>query len=392
MTLLGLTLVGLTTVFFVYAYVVYPAILALWASLTERGSGADSDPPFEWPTLHVSLAAYNEEAQIRGALEALLATDYPADRRRVLVISDASTDRTDDIVLEYAEQGVELLRLPSRGGKTAAENAGAKHVDADIVLNTDASTRLLPESVKQLVRVFADPTVGVASGRNRSVGAEGSSSNLGETAYVGYEMGVRSLETRTGSIVGASGCFYAIRSELHLEPLPEFLSRDFASALVAAEHGYRSVSVDDAVCLVPRTGSLRTEFRRKRRTMARGLETLWFKRRLLNPFCYRSFAWKLFSHKLCRWLASLFLPLGIIGLALLAWGSTWPRAVLAPLSLWIVLGLAALLWPASRRPPRIIAICGYVLLGSVAAVLAWAQALRGERGAIWEPTRRSQIG
>src|SRR5690606_27846349 len=122
------------------------------------------------------------------------------------------------------------------------------------------------------------------------------------SGYVGYEMWIRDLETRVAGIIGSSGCYYAIRPELHRLPLPEALSRDFSSALHAREHGYRAVSVPQATCAVPRGTSLKKEYRRKVRTITRGMQTLWYKRHLLDPVRYGSFAWMLWSHKICRWM------------------------------------------------------------------------------------------
>jgi cellulose synthase/poly-beta-1,6-N-acetylglucosamine synthase-like glycosyltransferase len=193
-----------------YAFVAYPLLLALLARV--RGPGVpEVGDPHPWPTVTISLPAYNEERQIRGALDALLALDYPAERRRVLVVSDGSTDGTDGIVAAYADRGVELIALAERRGKTAAEAAAAGAIDTDLVLNTDASIRLHPASLKALVRALEDPTVGVASGRDVSVGdGDADDANEGERGYVGYEMTVRALETRVGGIVGASGSCYAI--------------------------------------------------------------------------------------------------------------------------------------------------------------------------------------
>jgi cellulose synthase/poly-beta-1,6-N-acetylglucosamine synthase-like glycosyltransferase len=289
---------------------------------------------------------------------------------------------------EFSAQGVELIRLPKRAGKTAAENAATAHLRGDIVVNIDATARPAHDALKALVGVFADQTVGVASARDVSTGSSGEETNSGESGYVSYEMRVRALETRLGSIVGASGCCYAIRRELYEAQFPEALSRDFASALIALEHGQRAVSVDDAVCAVPRAHSLDHEFRRKVRTMHRGLETLWFKRQLLNPVRYGRYALMLFSHKLCRWLVSLTLPGAIIGLGIL--GATWAVGA------WM-LGAAVAILVASaialRRPHasgvlRRLALPSYVLMASAAGVVAWWEAFRKERQPIWEPTRR----
>ncbi len=369
-----------------YAYLGYPALLKLMSRLRRRALQVDE--PAEWPRISITVPAYNEERAIAATLDALLAADYPADRRQVLVVSDASTDRTDEIVRGYADRGVELLRVPVRAGKTAAENAAQQHLRGDIVVNTDASVRIAADALKPLIARFSDPTVGVASGRDVSVARLDRDANLGESGYVGYEMWLRDLETRVGSIVGASGCFYAIRKPLHLTFFPSALSRDFACALIARERGYRAVSVSEAVCFVPRIPSLRQEYRRKVRTLTRGLETLWYKRALLNPFRYGLFAWMLASHKLVRWLAPW--GLALTGLAWL-WLALALRSVVGTLVLVVPLLFAAAgwVWPEGRSAPRIVAVPAYLVSGIVAALDAWLRALRGQLNPVWEPTRRS---
>jgi cellulose synthase/poly-beta-1,6-N-acetylglucosamine synthase-like glycosyltransferase len=374
----------------VYAYVAYPLLLKLLAP-------ARRDPPSvpgndSWPFITVTVPCYNEERSIRDTIEALLAVDYPADRRQILVISDASSDDTDNIVREFATRGVELLRLETRRGKSAAENAAGPVARGEIIVNTDATIRILPGALKCLVRAFADPKIGVASGRDVSVASVSDASSItaasGESGYVGYEMNIRALETGVRSIVGASGCFYGIRASLYDSKFPENLSRDFASALMAEEHGYRAVSVSDAVCLVPQTKSLQSEFRRKIRTMARGLQTLWFKRHLLNPFTHGAFAWMLFSHKLCRWLVYPALPVAAIALIVAAVHSRAWLAVLIVSIIGALIGIIGMRWPASRPAPRAVRIAGFALASNLAGVLAWLQVLRNRRLAVWEPTRR----
>jgi cellulose synthase/poly-beta-1,6-N-acetylglucosamine synthase-like glycosyltransferase len=385
-TSLGFVLLAIPFALFAYAYLIYPMLLQAMAAL--RPSSVPAGDPPEWPTISISLPAYNEEQSIRETLLSLLRIDYPTDRRQILVISDASTDRTDEIVREFAKQGVSLLRLPARAGKTAAENAAAPHLSGDIVVNTDATIRIPPGSLKPLIRAFQDPSVGVASGRDVSIGRFDQESNRAESGYVGYEMWLRSLETRAGTIVGASGCFYAIRRSLVSSLFPEALSRDFASPLRARAAGYRTVSVHEAVCLVPRTTSLRSEFRRKIRTMARGLETLWYQRALMNPLRYGRFAWMLWSHKLCRWLVHLTLPLGIVGLMLLGGQFLWARLALLLTLLLLVAGAVAVRWPEEKAIPGPLGLAGFVVAVNIAALLAWWKALRGEENPIWEPTRR----
>lgn len=392
MITLGLVLVGISIALPVYTYLGYPGLLWIAGLTRDRSALSPGATPEEWPQVSVSLPAYNEESAIRETLESWLSVDYPSDKLQIVVISDASTDRTDEIVSGFAHRGVELLRLESRSGKTAAENAAVRHLRGDVVVNTDASVRVRQEALKQLVLSLQDPQVGVASGRDVSVGPHSPADNVGEAGYVGYEMWVRRLETLTGGIIGASGCLYAIRPELHQVPVPPGLSRDFASALIACEYGLRAVSVEGAICLVPRAQSLRAEYRRKVRTMARGLATLWFKRRLMNPFRYGGFAFKLISHKLCRWLTPVAVPLSITGIGLLALDSSLALALFLIALLGLATGVVGLLWPEDRPRPHAITVAGYALGANVAALVAWVRALRGgQTSGIWEPTRRPGI-
>jgi len=383
---IGYALVLVPVALFVYALFVYPAILWLLSRLAPAPR-TWGDPPV-WPSVTILVPAYNEEESIAGTLESLLALDYPADRREIVVMSDASTDRTDEIVAGFASRGVRLVRMPVRKGKTAAENHTLKLVTSDVVVNTDATIRIPAGSLRPLLRVFQDPTIGAASGRDVSVGDITAEGNAGEGGYVGYEMSVRALETRLGGIIGASGCLYAIRRRLVDTAFPEALSRDFASPLRARLLGTRTVSVDEALCIVPRTRSLQAEYRRKIRTMLRGLNTLWYMRALMNPFTYGRFAWMLVSHKLVRWLGFLTLPLAPIGMLLLAPTQPW-AAVLAVLgTLGLAAGVLALRAPEDRKLPRPLATAGFAVASAVAGFIAWQKFFQRTSAATWEPTRR----
>src|SRR5437762_18630 len=377
--------------FCLYTYVGYPTLLKLVGSL--RRAPRRTAPPAEWPSISITIPVHNEAEVIAGTLERILELDYPAERRQILVVSDASSDGTDKIVSGLADRGVELLRLPERRGKTAAENAARAHLRGTIIVNTDASVRIALQALKPLVAAFADPTVGVASGRDVSVARVGAEANAGESTYVGYEMWVRDLETRVSGIVGASGCLYAIRAELHRQLVPEDLRRDVGAALLARRRGYRAVSVPEAICFVPRGASLRQEYRRKVRTMARGLRTLWWLRGLLDPLRWGRFAWMLASHKLCRWVVPWALLGAVAALAGLATGEGrgWSRGVLAGLAVVAGLGAAGWWWPEGKRPPRLLALAAYLFAGNVAALHAWLLALQGGRTAVWEPTRRGAV-
>lgn len=389
--LLSLGLVLLGVFFFFYTYFGYPVILTVLARL--KGKRPSEPPSFasHWPTLSISVPVFNEENQIGGLLHSLLALDYPKERLQILIVSDGSTDRTNEIVESFVPDGIELLSLPERGGKTRAETAAAERLKGEIVVNTDASIRIDPSALKPLIEKFADPAVGLASGRDVSVAAGGERTNVGETGYVGYEMWIRDLETSVKGIVGASGCFYAIRSDLHRAPLPGDLSRDFAAALVAIENGYRSVSVPEAVCYVPRTTSLRREYRRKVRTIARGMKTLAYKRRLLSPARTGIYAWMLLSHKVLRWALPYFGIAAFLGLCVLARNQPWALASLGGCLAFLALAGTGWLFADRARMPRVFSVPAFILAGNLAAAHAFFRFLRNAPTAMWEPTRRNAI-
>ncbi|HKR09494.1 MAG TPA: glycosyltransferase [Gemmatimonadaceae bacterium] len=371
----------------IIAYAIYPA--ALWVvTLRRKDTGAGVQPK-TWPTLTITVPVYNAASSIELTLSALLALDYPKDRLQILVISDASNDGTDAIVQSFADRGVELLRMPVRRGKTVAENAALSVSRGDILVNVDSTILVPPDSLKKLIAPFADPTIGVASGRDVSVGDQNKTATHAESRYVGYEMWVRDLETRAGSIVGASGCFYAARRSIHEANLPAGLSWDFASALNAQAERYRSISVREAICYVPRTAQIRTELKRKARTMARGLSTLFYYRELMNPRQHGWFAVALICHKLLRWIPYLLAPAAYIALGTLAAFDPVAMSLFVLVTIGVLLGITGIRW-RRRAAPRVIALAGFLLAVFSAGFLAWYYALLDEPLATWEPTTRPQ--
>lgn len=379
-----------------YSYAAYPLLLLAASRWRGRASPVRAESPAQWPRISITLPAYNAARTIRPVLESLVRVDYPADRRQVLVVSDGSTDGTDDIVREFASQGVELLRVEGRLGKTEVENRAFGSLTGDIVVNTDSSVTVRPDAIKHLVSALEDPSVGVASGRDVSVASVGATGDGGEAAYVGYEMWVRDLETGAAGIVGSSGCLYAIRASLHRRQLPGHLSRDFSSALWARLNGQRAVSVRDAICFVPRASDPRVEYRRKIRTMARGIQTLFHHGELLDPRRHGLFAWQLWSHKLVRWMVPWALLLGALSTVAAApvVAVAWPSLATIAYTLGgaVVAGLAVAAlgwwWPGGK-PPRLVAMAAYLVAGTVAGLTAWKRALTGQRAPVWEPTPRA---
>src|SRR6476620_10910590 len=171
-----------------YTYVGYPLLLALLSRVRNRPVHSD---PTSTPSVSVIITAYNEERDIAAKLENTLALDYPKDRLEVIVASDCSGDRTDEIVQTFASRGVKLYRQPQRYGKTTAQNSAVERAQGEVLVFSDATTMYLPNVVRAMVRNFSDPTVGSVAGRLVYVDPTGSSVGRGAVSYWNYEVFLR---------------------------------------------------------------------------------------------------------------------------------------------------------------------------------------------------------
>jgi cellulose synthase/poly-beta-1,6-N-acetylglucosamine synthase-like glycosyltransferase len=249
----------------VYVVFGYPLIL----SILRRTAGQPVQKGPGTPSVSVIVAVYNGEAFLENKLRSLLALDYPQDQIEILIASDGSTDRTNEIARGFA--GVRLLELV-RAGKCAALNASIREARGQILLLTDVRQTLEPGSLRLLVRNFSDPRVGAVSGHLRIRDAlTGESAQI--DAYWRFETWIRDSLSALDSMFGATGPFYAIRRSLTVSVPQDILLDDMYLPLAAFRRGYRLVVESEAVAWDIPT-DLATEFRRKVRTMA-GNYQLW---------------------------------------------------------------------------------------------------------------------
>ncbi len=362
----------------VYAYAGYPVLLTLLASVPR--SREDRVRAGSTPSVSIIVPVYNEAKVIREKLRNLLELEPHGGDQEILVVSDCSSDGTDEIVAGFSGQGVRLHVLPERSGKGAALNLGVEKAGGEVVVFTDASIMLEKDALVRLLAVLQDSTVGCVSGEDhiRGGGDEG--------AYGRYELHLRNLESRVGSIVGASGCFYAQRRSLVVPFLPG-MAPDFLSVLVTVREGYRAVTEPSAVGWMKAVPARRGEFPRKVRTLLRGMTTLFHFRRLLNPARYGLFALELWSHKVLRWLAGVLMAVALVSNTLLA-----HRPLYAGLLAIQVLfySFAVLGWKGPRKVAEatVFRIPFFFCLANCAAIVALGKWISGARLEIWEPSKR----
>jgi cellulose synthase/poly-beta-1,6-N-acetylglucosamine synthase-like glycosyltransferase len=342
----------------------YPVAAELAARLRPRPVRKDLSAA---PTVTVIVPAYNEEAVIERRLENLLALDYPQDRLAVVVASDASSDRTNEIVSEVAarEPRVSLLECP-RGGKVAAQDRAVRQATSEVVAFSDGNSTWEPDALRHLVANLADPDVAYVCGQLRLLTAEGGNR---EGTYWRYEMRLRDAESRLGSITGGNGSIYALKRDDYVEVDPRW-GHDLSFPYRMVQDGRRAVYEPAAHAFEKPTPSNQTEYRRK----VRMFEHCWeitlrgsmFRR--LPP----GYLAEIVSHRLLRYGSGvLHLTLLASSVALAADG--WAYGI-------VLAGQVALLAAAAAGVP----IARYYTLVTWATVVALWNYLRRGVPATWE--------
>jgi cellulose synthase/poly-beta-1,6-N-acetylglucosamine synthase-like glycosyltransferase len=365
-----------------YVYLGYPILVIAASRLFPREVARGAVEP----TVTVIITAYNEEQDISRKLENTLELEYPAEKLEVMVASDGSTDRTDEIVLGYRDRGVRLFRQDGRLGKTYTQNKAVEQAGGEIILFSDATTTYRKDVVRTLVRNFNDPSVGCVAGKLVYVDDTESAVGTGARSYWNYENVLKMSESRVCSMIGVSGCMYAVRRSAYHPMYPEACS-DFLISTQIFRDGLRSVYEGDAVCFEDTNRSSGKEFRMRIRVIAQTFGDLWRNKDMMNPFKSGFYAIQLLSHKVGRYSVPFLLMLILLSSLVLAAS----YKIFAAIVLLQVLFYAAafLGWFLQRNgiSNRLLAIPFYFVLGNAATVAGFFKFLTGERYAQWEPAR-----
>jgi len=366
-----------------YPYVIYPVLVVFIGRL--RSLKVARDDGF-LPRITIITAAYNEKHHIGETVRNKLAQDYPPELMEILVVSDESTDGTDEIVTEISKEDsrVRLLRNQPRQGKTAALNFAVPQARGDIIVFSDANSVYRPDAIRKIVRNFADPAIGYVTGSMRYVNADGSLVGDGCSAYMRYENALRAAETRVGSIVGVDGGVDAVRRVLYKTMKADLLP-DFVLPLAVIEQRHRVIYEPDAILTEHALSNQADEYKMRVRVALRAFWALWEKRSLLNPLSYGLFSWQLWSHKVLRYIS--FLPLGAaagMNWMLFDGGDIYRLAALAQVA-FAVLVVLAIASPRQFGQWSVARYCYYFALLNWAGAVAFVSFLRGEKKVIWQP-------
>lgn len=370
-------LITLTYIYFGYPFSVL--IFSKWIRKEiRRGEYA--------PQVTIVISAFNEEGSIGETIRNKLSLNYPEKKLEIIVVSDGSTDRTDEIVKSFISSNVRFFRQEPRGGKTSALNLAVREAKGEIIVFSDANSIYDREALRHLMSNFNDPTIGYVTGKMIYANPDGSMIGDGCSAYMKYENFLRSKETLIGSIVGVDGGIDAVKKELYRPMMPHQLP-DFVLPLSVVQQGYRVVYEPNALLKEQALSAARDEYKMRVRVSLRSLWTLMEMKSLFNLFRYGWFSWQLFSHKLLRYAAfGLMLALYVLNGFLLGDHRIYQLFFFLQ-TLFHTGSYIGYLLQTKKWDLRLFYIPFYFSLINIAAGHAFLKFLKGEKQALWVPRK-----
>lgn len=377
-----------------YNYVGYPLLLFLLSVLSQAKSdllflfhrgGRRCAPCIQYvPHVAVLMSAHNEESVIQTKVRNTLDSDYPSDRFEFLVGLDAPTDSTADLLGRMEFGRLRVTHFKDRRGKLAVLTSLAEQTAADILIITDANTRLDIQCIRNLVRHFVDPKVGAVSGEENRVASQGTDP-AAEALYWRYESALKLLENRLDCTMGGNGSVLAVRRSL-FRPQKRTIIEDFQIPLEIRLRGYRVIYDPEALAVEEIAPTLSAQFARRVRIGAGNYQTLFANLQCLNPlkgmlaFCF-------FSHRVLRWLAPLLLLVAFGCSALMAGDGRFSVLLAAQCAFYLSAFLGYLFKKLGKRA-RVLALPLHFCSMNLAMLLGLFRYLRGEQKLTWASTPR----
>ena len=374
----------LSTCLVVYVYLLYPLII--WAmaraQLAKHTQPSVAIGP-SLPTITVVVPAYNEEAVIAAKLENCLSLDYPTDLLDIVVVSDGSTDRTDSIVTTFQSEWPEKLRLHQmnkRGGKTAGINSVMRSVESDVTVFTDTNVTLDVDSLKHIAASLAEPSVGGVAGQLSYVNPDASETAQSGGLYWRYEEFIKRNEGLCGSIMGADGSIFAIKSHF-FRPLPNHVMDDFSTSMGVVLQGY-TFAFDPRIKAYEKSAEKSAEeFKRKVRIANRSFNSYRALSLVGNLSLFDT--WKFISHKWLRWVSFVFLLIALISNAAIVLSTTklgYDVLLICQLTAY-ALALSKHVMPSLKLP--FLGAWYYFVMANAANAIGIYQSLLGKKTIIW---------
>lgn len=378
-------LVLLTLSLIFYVFFGYPLVVLLLGMLFRRPI---HKAPIR-PKVALMIAAYNEEKGIAQKLEQSLRLDYPRELLRIIVVSDGSTDRTDDIVRSFSSQGVELIRVEGRVGKTEARNQALAQVNEEVVVFSDATTEYEPCIIQFLVEGFADPAVGMVTAQLIYRRDGQSQMGFGQRLFWKYESLIKKAQTNLGTLTGSVGCATAFRRAFYT-PLPANIIEDFTEPLMFIQKGFRVCYEERALCFESPTPKSKNEWNMRVRVIRGGMTGLLHAKGVLNPLRFPLASFQLISHKILRWLTPI-LGMALFIFSVLAFlagtAGLWVQGLLLCQLVFYALAVVSFLAEKVHLNLGPLSIPHYFILLNLASLVAMTKVMTSQLEATWETDR-----
>ncbi len=363
-----------------YSYFIYPGVLRIIASIYSRNIDAKKTTP----VVTLIISAFNEGEFIAKKLENSLSLIYPKELLEIMVVSDCSTDNTDEIVKGYENRGIALLRSSIRRGKTAGLNDAITRAKGETVVFSDADSMYAADVIEKMVRLFGDPKVGLVTGTTQYM-AEGTDGMIGETTgiYTKLERWIKEFETIIGSCVGADGAIFAIRKSLY-QPLENDDINDFVIPMKIIRQGARAVFDRGIICREGASRDSENEFRRQIRITNRTIRALFRNIDLINIFKYPMFSFQLVSHKWLRFMVPFFMVIILpVNIMLLREGPAYFLFLSAQICFYLA-ALTGLILEKNKVESKI-GFAYHFLMVNISFLFGWLKFLSGDKQVTWNP-------
>jgi biofilm PGA synthesis N-glycosyltransferase PgaC len=370
--------------FVFYSYFGYPIILFLIGKF-KRPAAASRNGEY-YPYVCFFISAFNEEKVLRRKIENSLSLDYPRDKLRILVASDGSSDRTENIAREYDDLGVTLYHSSTRRGKSAVINNVIQHVREEIVVFTDANALFSSDAVQKMVSHFSNPEIGCVVGKLRYVDRHTSCVGKGEGIYWRYESKISQLESALQRVLVANGSIFAIRRTLFKQLYPA-VANDFQMPVDIASQGYGIVYEPGAEAIERTTIFWQEEFQRKVRIVLRGFTGFWMLSSRFKGFRL----WQFISHKFSRWFIGPFLFCAFIANIVLCKGSWFFATTLILQSLFCLAAFNGWRLRKAKKPHRFFYVPFYFTMVNLAAMVAMGKFAVGQRQVVWDKAESARF-
>jgi cellulose synthase/poly-beta-1,6-N-acetylglucosamine synthase-like glycosyltransferase len=338
-------------------------------------------------SITILCPAYNEEDVIEEKIKSFLNLDYPKDKIRMIVISDDSTDNTNDIVMKYEKENIKLIVQKPKKGKPSGHNLVEPNIKSDYVLSTDANSLFHKDALKYLVKsIQSDPKIGIVSGELKLIS---NSNDSGEGLYWKYESYIKKLESRYHSIIGSNGSIFLIKRELFTQIHPASVD-DFERTLHVIKKGFVGKYKPKALVYEKSTEKPSEELKRKIRIISREWFALMRNYELLNPFKFPFTSWMIFSHKLIRWTLFLWAFLILFTNFFLIHHNPYYLSLFILQILVYLFGVFEIYLESRERSVKLFKLPGYFIVMVYASFMAFIMFLKGTQYATWNTIREEK--